>query len=359
MRAAPGVFVLSLLGCSRGPAPSPFVVDSPEDTRHDSADTDTDTVVITEPEPELTPFGDLPCARNLQCAEAGPFLDGTCCALGDAVELLAEVGGHETVDLVIQDGLALACGGFGGVLIDTSVPETARTGATLSPRCQHSALGPLLPDGSQLAWITHMGDSWLDAPRLWTFRIDRATLEATLVSEQREPDLNFSDLVLHGQHLYVAVRGDGLRIYEVSSTGGPTSVQRLLNSENLFELDVEGDLLYGIDGEDLVVFSLADPTLPREIGRLPTLGGPRDLDVKEGRVAIARGSDGVELIDASDPSAPVSVLSADHGGSAQSVSWGEGFLAVAAWDEFAFLSPTGDLDDMRGKVWLLTYFALF
>jgi len=99
-----------------------------------------------------------------------------------------------------------------------------------------------------------------------------------------------------------AVPGDVLHVVSLAVPGAPVDLGRFDTEAAIRGLAVDGSIVYVTDSsEGLIVLSIADPTSPEEIARLPRAGaGPLVLD--EDVLFVVQ--DGVRAIDVSVPEAP-------------------------------------------------------
>jgi hypothetical protein len=336
--------LLLLAACAPEATPEPF---TPEPTvAADTDDTDVTEVVVEPPEvvpPEAAddPLDGFPCAEQRACAPSPPYVDDTCCAVGDPITQLGQTVSAETVHVATDGRYVVSCGGFGAQVADIGDPQRTVRMGTAGPRCQHATFGGVDASGARIVWLAHHGDTWVSSPTLWTFHLDAdADLPVRQVDAIAEPGALFGDLAARGDVLYAAMHQRGLRVYTTSESGVPTLVrEQVLGLDNLRELDLDGDHLYGLDGDALVVFDLTDPLEPVEIARLPTRPGPRDVDVHAGRAWIALGSAGLDVHDVTDPAAPAPLRQIYLLGSAQAVAVRDDHVAVSAWDHVAVLDP--------------------
>ena len=274
------------------------------------------------------------------CASEGPFVAGTCCAIGDNLLHVGAGAGSEVVDLESNGKYAVLCGGFGARINDVSDPNNPKPLGVAGPRCQRIAFGETLGDGTQVLYLAHHGDSWVPPPSLSTYHVlPDGTVE--LKSSIEDPAILFEGLHYRSGHLYVAVHSAGLRVYTTDADGIPTFVNGIGGFANAWKLDSDADHLYVADADaGLRVLSLADPVTPSLVQTYATVGGPRDVDVADGRVYVAMGAAGVDVFDVTAPGQLSHVDTVADEGSAQAVSVDSGLLAVANWSHVALRDAT-------------------
>lgn len=276
----------------------------------------------------------LPCGQGVACAEGEPVLEGTCCVQGDSILPRGSGGGAEIVDLEVHGDLVVTCGGFGATIEDISNPDAPKVIASAALRCQHIAFGPAQPDGSQIVYLAHHGDSWVETPFVATYRVGPEG--AMLIDSQGDATTLFEGLAWRDGWLYAAMHGDGLRVYSTTADGAPTLQTTVGGFDNALRPALEGDHLYVADGAGgLRILSVADPAAPVMVGHLPLPGMVRDVVVHDGQAFLAMGGDGVRVIDVSDPTAPVALAHIETRGTAQAVEVDDEIIAIAAWSHVA------------------------
>ena len=277
----------------------------------------------------------LGCSSGSQCADTGPFVDGTCCAIGDNLVKLAEGTGSEVVDLEYDGRFVYLCGGFGVRINDLANPANPKFVSSEADRCQRIAIGPKLSDGSQVFYLAHHGDSWVPSPFLGTYHLSPSG-SSKEVDKLEDAAVLFEGMAWAKGYLYNAVHGGGLRISQTDASGVPTLVKTLGGFTNAWKVDVQGNYAYVADAEAGVrVVDVSDPPNAQIVQTVPTLGPTRDIDADGDRVYVAMGGQGVDVFDASDPAKLTHIATINTNGSAQAVSSDGEVLAVAAWSHVA------------------------
>ncbi|MBT9559710.1 MAG: hypothetical protein IV100_27010 [Myxococcales bacterium] len=127
-------------------------------------------------------------------------------------------------------------------------------------------------------------------------------------------------------------REDGQKVLFISDPSPPRDdvvVTVTEGPEGLDHLGVEhherAGRLFSVD--------VTEPAAPVTLGWGPTQGATKGIAVLPNDVvAVANGSAGIELMDVSDPVEPTSVWIEDTPGTASNVSYANGYLTVADWD---------------------------
>ncbi len=286
-----------------------------------------------DPPPQFDPVAaleDFECYGGTSgCAEAGPHIEGTCCTYGSTLPALSIGTAAEAVDVQLTDQYAFLCGGFGMRINDISDPADPTWVGSTAGRCQHTGVGPVTSAGEQVVYLSHHGDSWVEMPSLHTYRLTPdGVMEPELLID--DPNLLFEDLVWHDNHLYVAVHEAGVRVYETDANGRPSYTQTI-EFGNAQRLDVHGDKLYVVDENLLTVVDIADPTAPQRVGTAELAALGRDVDVDGDRAYVAVGSQGLVVVDVSDPAAMSTLHHITPDGSVMGVSVDDGLVATANW----------------------------
>jgi hypothetical protein len=104
-------------------------------------------------------------------------------------------------------------------------------------------------------------------------------------------------------YAYIAARGDGLRIIDVSTPSNPVEVGFVETQYSMYKVEVEGDYAYVAAKEDgLRVFNVSDPSNPVEVGVM--IVNTRDLELVWPYVYLGLDGGGFSVVDISDPANP-------------------------------------------------------
>lgn len=290
--------------------------------------------------PDCAALACLECSRGAECAASGPYIDGTCCALGDPLVREGAGAGAEVVDMEYDGRFAFLCGGFGVRISDLTQPGDPQLVAQAAARCQRIAIGPSLDDGARVFYLAHHGDTWVPDPFLATYHLS-PTGAVTTVDEISDPALSYEGLAWSNGHLYVALHSAGLRVYSTNAVGVPQLIGNVAGFVNAWKVAVDGERAYVADAEGgLKVLSLANPSAPVLEASVVTAGPARDVDAASGRVFVAMGSAGIDVFDIGASGKLSHTKTLATRGSAQAVSARAGRLAVAAWNHVALYDST-------------------
>ena len=124
-------------------------------------------------------------------------------------------------------------------------------------------------------------------------------------------------------------------------------VGRLEGLGNPWTLEVVDDLAYVADNsQGLQVVDLSDPAEPSLVATVATTGGAQDIVVDGDHAYVAVGSKGVEVFSLADPTAPASVTTVTTGGPVVGVHAADGLLWATDQHRVAVYS----LDDPAAPV---------
>ena len=276
----------------------------------------------------------LACSRGVECASAGPFVSGTCCAFGDSLQVVASGESPEVVDVESDGEFVYTCGGFGGRLFDVRDPNTFIEVGRIGGRCQRVGIGPVTQDGRRIFWVAHHGDSRHYTPYLYTYNL-HPDLSIELVDELEDETVLFEGLAYRDGVLYVAAHGGGVRVYRVDADGRLDFIRSVDGFGNAWKLVTAGEMLYVADHDTgLHSLSLADPLAPQRLAIARTTSRPRDVAVFEETLYLAVGGGGLEVYDVSDPAAPTLARVVESIGSVQAVAVSADYVSVASWTHF-------------------------
>jgi hypothetical protein len=323
--------------CSSPPAPPPAGPIGPEPSLDDD-----DAAVETTPVLGADPNGsDLPTVGELEglealacaggtvgCAADGPFIEGTCCSVGDNLEHLATATAAEAVDVEFDGDHVFACGGFGVRISDVSEPASPDFLGSASSRCQRIGIGPRT-GSTQIFWLAHHGDSWVPEPSLQTWRLDQFD-DLHHVDTLSEPGVRYEGLLFHDGVLYAAAHDGGLRIYSIDDEGQPTLQHVVGGFDNAQKIAAVGATLYITDDDDLLVVDASIPATASVVAEVAVTGSPRDVAASTDRVFVALGARGVDVFDVVDGQL-VAAGNLPTMGSSQAVDVNDELLAIADW----------------------------
>ncbi|MEN8163099.1 MAG: PKD domain-containing protein [Acidobacteriota bacterium] len=126
-----------------------------------------------------------------------------------------------------------------------------------------------------------------------------------------------TDIKVEGNYAYLGNRGYGLRIYDISDPTNPTEVRQVDHDGSTQRVSLHEDHAYLANYDaGLRVIDIAVPSDAQELGFIggrPELNGP---DI-EGSLAVIAGGSKIVVLDVSEPSDPVEVVTADFDGYAR------------------------------------------
>jgi len=250
------------------------------------------------------------------------------------------------------------------------------SGTTFKPRapgCQHLAFDDDDPD---LVYVVQHGD--LDDGLGFISAVDlnntpsydpisgaylTSTLAPVLGPQLEETSAAYEGIDYESGHLFVGLHEEGLGMYHRDLLGpdgilGPrdTGTQDSSGNEifvtddntivpdaryttnltNVWDVLVRGTLGYVCDGTNgLVILDMTDPLNPVQLGHVITGGEARDIELNDfGNTAyIATESNGTVIVDVTDPTNPTILSTTTEPSAVVSVAESNGYLAVAAWND--------------------------
>ena len=202
-----------------------------------------------------------------------------------------------------------------------------------SPGCIHLAAA------GDTVYTTHRGN--IDNPAFlsgWDLRPDPedpSRLDPVQLPVLQEPGVSYEGIDVANGHIYVALRQNGLGVYERNEVGDFRRVGTASGLSNAWGVRVRGNTAFVSDGLDgLALVDVSDPRNPTVTSRVATGGQARGLAVDGDIVYLAAGSGGLVLVDVSDSGNPVVVGRAgDVPGTAIRVDYADGHAYVAAWSD--------------------------
>ena len=114
----------------------------------------------------------------------------------------------------------------------------------------------------------------------------------------------------HAYSIHKSATSGFLEIFDVSDPTNPNAISLFDIGNSPIGMDVSGNFVYIVDDEsnDLRVIDVSTPGAPNEVGSLNIGDVPTSLDVS-GDIVYVGGTNGLNLIDISDPTTPILVNS--------------------------------------------------
>jgi hypothetical protein len=254
--------------------------------------------------------------------------------VGDPIERLdVSAPVIEVQDVEREGGLAWACSNSDGLVsLDVSDPDALEVLAQwneASPRCDRLAL-----DGDRIYTVSRPLN---DGGQGWMAAVDGADAAHPSLIEQVFADYDPAGIAAHRGELLIAAGVDGL----VVADSGPGWPERgRVPTARARQVRAAGDHAWIADAEEgLIGVDLG--SLSR-VATLPLPGRPNDLDLLDGRAAVALGGGGVALVDVSTPSEPILLDVVDTPGSALAVAQAGDLLWVSDWLDLRLFRVDGE-----------------
>jgi hypothetical protein len=112
-----------------------------------------------------------------------------------------------------------------------------------------------------------------------------------------------------GRYAYVGTSGRGLFVVDIANPDAPVVVRNLAAPGALWNLLVDGNLLYTANGGDEVhIYDLADPSAPVLLGRSTGGVSPADLRLQGHVLLVASYNDSLIGLDVRNPALPIRIL---------------------------------------------------
>ncbi|MEO5927691.1 MAG: hypothetical protein ABIO72_03135 [Patescibacteria group bacterium] len=117
---------------------------------------------------------------------------------------------------------------------------------------------------------------------------------------------------IQGRYAYVSDLGGSagfVRVVDTASSTAPSIIGSLSMTSYVYDMAVQGKYLYGLDGTNLDVVDVSNPKAPVQVATSThhASAGASALVLYGNYVIVALAADGVEIFDVSNPLAPVSV----------------------------------------------------
>ena len=130
-----------------------------------------------------------------------------------------------------------------------------------------------------------------------------------------------TDVAVSGNHAYVADSAIGLQVIDISNPASPRLVSTYDTSDRALGVAISGNHAYVADGfSGLQVIDISNPAIPRLVGTYETSGAARDVAISGNHAYVADEINGLEVIDISNPAIPRLVGTYDTSGTAIDVA---------------------------------------
>ncbi len=147
--------------------------------------------------------------------------------------------------------------------------------------------------------------------QLELYDVSDASAPVLAGSYQHEDGIYFVVHVAVGNgFVYALFSDDTLGVLDVSDPSAPvvvsagTTFEMPIESDSVNSFEVIGETIYVVDGFELYLVDIADPSAPALLSRYEVEGSIAGLDISADKVWIADEVYGLELLDVSDPTMP-------------------------------------------------------
>lgn len=116
------------------------------------------------------------------------------------------------------------------------------------------------------------------------------------------------EMVRKNQHLILANRNAGIRVFEITAPGVFSLVKTVPTIDKASRVVLDGDVLYvGDTLAGLLIYDVADPSDPVFLGRAELGAEARDIRIKGDYAFVGNYFNGLSIVDVSNPADPVRV----------------------------------------------------
>jgi hypothetical protein len=119
----------------------------------------------------------------------------------------------------------------------------------------------------------------------------------------RDP-VSVCDVVVSGTRAYLAASSRGLHILDVSDPTHPLALGQFATSGNALDLIIREPIAYVAAGRNVLVLDVSNPAKPTQVASYGTSGSVYTLDLDGGILYAAATTDGVHVLDVSEPTSP-------------------------------------------------------
>lgn len=128
-----------------------------------------------------------------------------------------------------------------------------------------------------------------------------------------------SDVFVSGNYAYMATRGGGLNILDVSQPAHPRQLSFCKLSEKANSIYVDGHYAYvttdgafqEFHGHGLHIIDVRSPASPQQVGIYEIIGGASAVHVSEGKAYVVEYREDLHIIDISNPQSPQKIAELD------------------------------------------------
>jgi hypothetical protein len=160
----------------------------------------------------------------------------------------------------------------------------------------------------------------------------------------QEPGVTYEGLDVAGGHVFVALRGNGLGVYERDASNHLRRIATATGLKDAVGVAASGRTVFVADSlGGLAVVDVTSPSAPTVVGRVATGGQARSVVVNGNIAYVGAGSSGLVVVDVTNRAAPKVVASVAMPGTAVRVAYSAGRVFVAAWNDARVYDVTSPL----------------
>ena len=155
-----------------------------------------------------------------------------------------------------------------------------------------------------------------------------------ILSVHGAPGQSFEGTAMVGNFIFACRHDQGLEIIDVTDPLAPATVSEVTGLVNAWDVVITGQHAFVADGSGgLAVVNVANPNLPVLVTSVPTSGNAVDITISGTTAVVCSGSAGIDIFDVGDPAGPVLVGSVNTSGLAITAAIDGNLVHVADWDD--------------------------
>ena len=152
-----------------------------------------------------------------------------------------------------------------------------------------------------------------------------------------------------GNYAFVAAAQNGLQVLDMTDPAAPSVAASFALIGYANGLALDGDTAYiaqlteeGASGGLLEIVDVSNPLAPVSLGSVPLAGEPNDVTIHDDIAYVAVQTEGITLVDVSNPASPSVIAGYNSGGSClASTLWGQYLIGADGPSGFFMLKPDG------------------
>lgn len=148
------------------------------------------------------------------------------------------------------------------------------------------------------------------------------------------PGHSYEGAAMQGDYIYACRHDQGLEVVNITNPLVPVSEAEVLGLTNAWDVVLSGQHAFVADGAGgLAVVNIADPASPSLVTSAATSNSAVDVEVSGNLAVVCTGSAGIDVFDITNPAAPFLLGSANTSGLAITAAIVGDLVYVADWDD--------------------------